>query len=139
MKRVTWVFVLAASLFAMGASASLVDEAVSDGFVPAGTATGFKGVGGAVVVTFPIVADEMQVVDYFSKAARVPATLESMTMVLQLAGDKRRAYSEGPVYLGNTDELKAKPRVTSLPEPSVWLLLVTGLAALVLSRRRSRS
>lgn len=134
MKRIAWVLVLVASLFAMGAGASLVNEAVSDGRVPAR-----NGVADAVVVTFPIAADEMQVVDYFANAAQVPATLDSMTRVLQLPGDKRRAYSQGTVFLGNTDELKAKPRVTSLPEPSVWLLLVTGLVALVLSRRRSRS
>jgi hypothetical protein len=80
----------------------------------------------------------MQAVDYFSNAARVPATVESMSQVLQLAEDKRRADSQGPAYLGNTDELRVKPRVTALPEPSVWILLATGLVALGLSRRRSR-
>ncbi len=139
MKGITWVLVLGATLFAMAASASLVDEAEGDGFASGRTASGLKGRGDAVVVTFPIAADEMQTIDYFADAARVPATLDSMTRVLKLAGDKRRAYSQGPDYLGNTDELKAKPRVASLPEPSVWLLLVTGLVALVLSRRRSRS
>jgi hypothetical protein len=139
MKEIIWALVLAVSVFAMEARASVVNEAGGDGFSSGHITAGFKGAGDAVAVTFPIAADEMQAIDYFANAARVPATLESMTRVLQLAGDKRRAYSQGPDYLGNTDELKAKPRVTSLPEPSVWLLLVTGLVALVLSRRRSRS
>lgn len=136
MSRIAWVLVLSGSMFVAAANASLVNEVVGDAAesaVPAAYSSG------SVAVTFPITAGEMQAVDYFAGAARVPATVESMTQVLQLAGDKRRADSRGPVYLGNTDELKAKPRVTALPEPSVWLLLVTGLLALGLSRRRTRS
>lgn len=49
------------------------------------------------------------------------------------------ASSEVSHYAGGINERGGQSRVTVVPEPSVVLLLVTGLIALVLSRRRRRS
>ncbi len=137
MKRIVYVLVLLASTYSWVGHASLVSEPVQRDFEP--LTDGSSGTDpDALAVTFPIPTAKIQSVDYFTSAARVPATVESMSQVLQLAGDKRRADSQGPAYIGNTDELRVKTRATALPEPSVWLLLATGLVALGLSRRRSR-
>lgn len=138
MKRVGWILVLLGSTYSLVGQASLVSEPVEQ-FARSAPAAAGPNTAAPLAVTFQMTAVSVQPVDYFSNAARVPATVESMSQVLQLAESKRRADSQGPVYLGNTDELRMKPRVTALPEPSVWVLLVTGLVALGLSRRRSRA
>ncbi len=137
MKKIGCALVLLALTHSSVGQASLLSEPYERkvDLVQGGT---FPGPAGALPVTFPVTTTRMQAVDYFTHAARVPATVESMSQVLQLAEDKRRADSPGPAYIGNTDELRVKPRVTALPEPSVWILLATGLVALGLSRRRSR-
>lgn len=131
------MLVFLVSSHSLVSQAALVNEPVERDIELAQRAPDHRSAG-TLSVTFPITTAGMPAVDYFSKAARVPATAESMSQVLQLAADKRRADSQGPVYLGNTDKLRVKPRVTALPEPSVWVLLATGLVALGLSRRRSR-
>ena len=53
------------------------------------------------------------------------------------SGDIHTDDGQQPL-LGGGEEIRAASQATSVPEPSVVLLLLTGLLALVLSRRRTR-
>jgi hypothetical protein len=129
MKRFYTFLMLVVSCVALTSQASLVED---DAYLP--QALSYGSANGEV--TFSVFGESVVANDYIPEAARVPANLAALSDILY-AGTGAASSSARELYLGGGETL-SKPNVASLPEPSVLLLLATGLVALGLSRRRNR-
>jgi hypothetical protein len=126
----TTLFVLFMSLMSLTCHAFLVKP---DTNTPdwSSVVPGAPGQGNAGVTTFSLPELESSATNYLANA------LERSVNTATLNHVDWNAERLSP-YIGNAGAPRVQSRVASVPEPGVVLLLVTGLLALVLSRRRGR-
>jgi hypothetical protein len=127
----TGMLAIGAMLMTLSAHASLVGSAPGSSDVALTPVASAQTE--AQMLTFGTPEVEVVSVNYLASAFAKPAgDILDVARIVDVS-------SEVSHYAGGINERGGQSRVTVVPEPSVVLLLVTGLIALVLSRRRRRS
>jgi len=127
------VLVFFVSLMALSSHASLLESTAGPAFeLSAGTALA-KGVTTFGLAELEVNIDSDSLVRGFERA---PGK-ETLRQVLG-AEPGADLVSQRSFRPGGLGDMRNSSRVASVPEPGVVLLLVTGMLALVLSRRRGR-